>query len=246
LVTTWIGGALRRAVIGETPGMRPVRVRALVVVMAVAGVAAGVAGCGGDDGGGSPPPTTSAALAGLPGGARDLRDVSGLTLIDYSEDPGGEEFAVKASPGRLLLVYFGYLSCPDVCPLTMADTANALHRMGEQADRVEVAFVTVDPDRDTGDRLRSYMEHFFPEGHRHGLRPRGEEDLSKAEYLFAMRYDIPPHEPGEFYAVSHTGSTYVVDDRGRLVWEWPFGTTAEQIAAVLGALLDEPLPSPDT
>jgi protein SCO1/2 len=218
---------------------RPV-LRSLATVVAVAGLSVGAAGCGGEvDDTGSAPPTTSAALTTIAGSARDLRDVSGLTLIDHSGDPGGEEFSLRASPGRLLLVYFGYLSCPDVCPLTMADTANALHRLGDRADDVEVAFVTVDPERDTGDRLRSYMEHFFPEGHRHGLRPRSEEDLSKAEYLFTMRYDIPPHEPGEFYAVSHTGSTYVVDDRGRLVWEWPFGTTAEEIATALEVLLDE-------
>lgn len=212
--------------------------RSLLAVVAVVVLAGGAAACGDEAGEtDAAPPTTSAALRDIAGSARDLRDVSGLTLIDHSEDPEGEEFALKASSGRLLLVYFGYLSCPDVCPLTMADTANALYRLGDRAGDIEVAFVTVDPERDTGDRMRSYMEHFFPEGHRHGLRPRSEEDLSKAEYLFTMRYDIPPHEPGEFYAVSHTGSTYVVDDRGRLVWEWPFGTTAEEIATALEVLL---------
>ena len=74
----------------------------------------------------------------------------------------GEQFDFVAPEDGLLLVYFGYTSCPDVCPTTLADVRTALGRLGEDADRVELVMATVDPDRDTPERLAHYVRWFNP------------------------------------------------------------------------------------
>lgn len=165
--------------------------------------------------------------------------VDDLVLTDYATDPAGAPFALRADPGGLLLVYFGYLSCPDVCPLTMADTATGLAELTpDEAARVQVGFVTVDPARDTGAAMVGYLGHFFPDGGTHALAATDDGALNKVTYRFGAKWQVDPHAPGDTsYGVAHTGDTYVVDDEGRLVWRWPFATTGADLAAAVRALL---------
>ena len=86
--------------------------------------------------------------------------VDAVTLPDVSN--GGEPFEFRAADGGLLVVYFGYTNCPDVCPTTMADLRTALGDIGDDADRVDVAMVTIDPDRDTP-VLTDYVQSFVPD-----------------------------------------------------------------------------------
>lgn len=169
-----------------------------------------------------------------------VRRTDAVSLPDFALDPNGVNFPFKASPGDLLVVYFGYLTCPDICPVTMADIASGLEEAGPSiADRVEVAFVTVDIERDTGARMTDYLKHFFPNQTVRALRAVDAFQLYGASYAFGAQWQVDPHEPGATtYGVAHSGLTYVVDDKGQLVWEWPFGTTGPEVAATLTQLMD--------
>ncbi len=175
----------------------------------------------------------------LPGVARDpMPAVDGLTFVDHRTADAPQEVDLIPDPGELLFVYFGYLSCPDVCPMTMSDIAQARDAVGPAlAARTRVAFVTVDPQRDGPDRLRSYLSHFFDDDY-HALIPVDEAALAAAADRLGVRYEIEAHEPGdERYDVLHSALTYVVDDRGHLVRELPFGATPDDYARLIRALL---------
>lgn len=150
---------------------------------------------------------------------------------------GGAPMEMTAPEGELLLVYFGYTSCPDVCPTTMADISAALVDLPpERADKVRVAMVTVDPDRDTHEVLSSYLRHFFSHGV--ALRTTDPDELEAAASAFGVQWQIEEHAPGEPYDVAHTAITYVVDDRGTVVVEWPFGFDSEAMTSDLNLILE--------
>jgi protein SCO1/2 len=173
-----------------------------------------------------------------------VRKTDTVSLPDYANDPGGVDFSFKAAPGNLLVVFFGFLTCPDICPVTMADIAAGLEQAGPNVDQhIEVAFVTVDFERDTGPRMVEYLTHFFPDSTIHALRAPDSVQLSAVTSQFGAQWQVDPHEPGAAtYGVAHSGVTYVVDDRGQLVWEWPFGTTGPEVAATLKQLMDTVYP----
>jgi protein SCO1 len=176
-----------------------------------------------------------ATLAGI---VRDPpQQVTGLTFLDHSA-PTPREVDLVPAPGELRLVYFGYLSCPDVCPMTMADIARARRELDPgQAARTSVAFVTVDPERDDPDRLRGYLSHFFDDAGLPLTAP-DQEVLDDAASRLGVRYEIEPHAPGaERYDVDHSAITYVIDDTGTVVRELPFGVTSDELAQVIRALL---------
>ena len=165
------------------------------------------------------------------------RSVGTTSLPDHSTSPDGVTFPFRAPEGELLVVYFGYLSCPDICPVSMNDLAAGLTDLGPLASRVEVAFVTVDIERDTGERINEYLAHFFPGTTTHSLRAADPDALGVVSSAFGAQWQIDPHEPGaNDYGVAHSGSTYVVDDQGRVVWEWPFGTSGPDIAVTINQL----------
>ncbi len=160
--------------------------------------------------------------------------VDTVALPDVSN--GDAPFEFTAPPGELLLVYFGFTFCPDVCPTTLSDLQAALGELGDDAERVEVAFVTVDPGRDDGEKLTSYIG-FFTDGRGHALRTEDPELLAAAAEPFGVEYEVTINEEGEI-EVGHTASLFVVDDRGRLLLTWPFGTPPEVLAGDLAWLLE--------
>lgn len=166
-------------------------------------------------------------------------EVGDVTLPDVTD--ANPAFAMAAQPGGLLLVYFGYTSCPDICPTTMSDISTALERLAPSlASRVDVAMVTVDPERDTAEVLDGYLAHFFDDATRHALRTEDPAQLEAAKQAFGVRSEIEVHRPGDDdYEVAHTAVTYAVDGAGRVVVEWPFGTTADAIRSDLETLLEE-------
>jgi len=177
--------------------------------------------------------------AELPGTVRDpAPEIHGLTFVDHSAPTGPREVDVVPDDQGLTLLYFGYLSCPDVCPMTMVDIARAQDELDPgQAARTQVAFVTLDPQRDDPDRLRAYLDLFF-DSNRLALTAADDRTLDDAREQLGLRYEIEPHDPGDdSYDVAHSALTYVIDDTGRVVRELPFGVTPEEIAAVLRAHL---------
>lgn len=162
-----------------------------------------------------------------------------VTLPDESPEGEGKPVALKGSDGGLMLVYFGYTSCPDVCPTSMADLRLALADLdADQRDRIQVSMVTVDPKRDTGKVLNGYLGHFFNEGEYHSLRTDQPKQLARAEKAFGASHELgKPDAEGE-YDVSHTAQIYAVDDRGIVRVEWPFQTDPELITQDLINLLE--------
>lgn len=148
---------------------------------------------------------------------------------------GGTDFALRAADGKLLLVYFGYTACPDVCPTTLADIRTALGDLGDRADIVELAMVTVDPDRDTGEVLAGYVQSFVAGSH--ALRTEDDDLLADAAFVLGAGYQVEETDDGEV-EVLHTAHVYVIDDRGDLLVTWPFGMEPADMTSDLRILLD--------
>ncbi|MGD8925584.1 MAG: SCO family protein [Thioalkalispiraceae bacterium] len=146
--------------------------------------------------------------------AWSTKDISGLMpTLAFHLTEANRNKAVTAEDyrGKILLLYFGYMHCPDICPTTLKHLQNALAPLGQLASQVQVLFVSVDPDRDTLSELKSYTEFFGPQvvglrGNQEALRK-----LTK-RYRVTYGYDKPDDE-GE-YTVSHSSAVYVFDRRG--------------------------------
>ncbi|MEN8040490.1 MAG: SCO family protein [Actinomycetota bacterium] len=160
------------------------------------------------------------------------RSVADIELPDASND--GAAFALSAKDDGVLLVYFGFTFCPDVCPTTLADLRTALASMGEAAESVDVSMVTVDPDRDTPEVLATYIEHFIEGGH--ALRTDDTELLKAAGDAFGASFDVIKLDDGRI-DVLHSAYIYAVDDQGVIVASWPFGAEPDTIVADLTAFL---------
>lgn len=158
--------------------------------------------------------------------------VGDITLPDLSN--GDADFALRAAPGKILLVYFGYTNCPDFCPNTMANVKLARQQLDDPA-KLEMAMVTVDPNRDLG-TLASYVTSFIPDAH--ALGTANDTELARAASAFGVSYDVSTDASGE-PAVGHTTLLYAVDDTGHVVLAWPFGVSKDDLAADVGQLLDQ-------
>ena len=172
------------------------------------------------------------ALAGV---VRDPALEVGSVQLTSSD---GSTVSMKADPGELLVATFGYTFCPDICPTTLNDLSIVVNDLPDDlSDRVSVAFVTVDPERDTPEVLSSYVEAFFTDRGL-GLHGADEAQLAQATEAFGVQFQIDDHEPGSInYSVAHTAVTYVIDERGSVIVEWPFGTEIDDMTSDLTTLL---------
>ncbi len=134
-------------------------------------------------------------------GQFDLATLDGhdVTLADYR--------------GKWVLIYFGYTSCPDVCPTTLTELGGALRQLGPKANRVQALFITVDPVKDTRDVMVRYLKAFDPRIA--GLRG-DPDDIETAAKSFHVYYRARSLGGGE-YAIDHSSFIYVIDPRGRFV-----------------------------
>jgi protein SCO1/2 len=137
--------------------------------------------------------------------------------------------------GSVVLLYFGYTSCPDVCPTTLAELAAVKQQLGAAAQRLRVALVTVDPERDTPKRLRVYTRTFDPTFL--GLTgPRATlVKVWKAYGVYVQSHRVPGSSEG--YVVDHSATTFGIDADGNLRLAIPFGTPADDIRHDLQLLL---------
>jgi protein SCO1/2 len=158
------------------------------------------------------------------------RPIGPLTLADQH----GREYVLGAADERLAVVFFGYTSCPDVCPTTLAEYRRVHDLLGERAQEVSFIFVTVDPERDTPERMGEYVARFNPAFI--GLSGT-EQELEPVWESFFVYREIDSHEPGDHYLVDHTSRTYVLDRDGLLRLTFPFGLEVEAMASDLRELL---------
>lgn len=163
--------------------------------------------------------------------------VQGLQFEDVWEREEPALVDLIPEPGSVTLAYFGYLTCPDMCPMTMADIRRARQLLGDElADRTTVAFVTLDPARDDAARLNRYLALFF-DANVLALTAPDEAMLDRATEQLGVRFEVEEPDEHGAYEVMHSAITYVVDPDGRVVRELPFGVSAEDIAQVVEVTL---------
>ncbi len=208
--------------------------RTFLLTGLVVSLALPLAACG-DDTDPVAEPTTTAAPRVLSGYQTDPPlDVSGLALPEASN--GGEQFELVAQPGKLLVVYFGYTHCPDVCPTTLYDLKKALEQMGDQAALVDVSMGTIDPERDTDEVMTGYLQSFVPAGH--ALRTTDQDLLKSVTGAFGASYSVTPAADGGEPEVGHSPFVYIVDENAHVVLTWPFGLPSDAMAIDLEILLE--------
>jgi protein SCO1/2 len=162
--------------------------------------------------------------------------VADQTITRVDETGGESPFVFKAGEEKLLVVYFGFTNCPDLCPTTLADLRSAFRRIPGSAEKVDVAMVTVDPERDTADRLVPYLSSFVDDPV--ALRTEDTDLLERVEAAFLASSSIKKEATGKV-DVSHTAATYVVDANGVVIVEWPFGIGADGMENDLRILLED-------
>jgi protein SCO1 len=144
-------------------------------------------------------------------------DITGGTAFgkDFSLlDPEGKVRTLADFKGKVVLMFFGYTQCPDVCPSTLTEMQQVMDLMGKQSDKVQVIFVTVDPQRDTAAILKQYVPAF--DKRFLGLRPADDAALEKVTKDFKIFYrKVPGSSPGS-YTMDHTAGSYAFDPEGRL------------------------------
>lgn len=214
--------------------------RSFLTLCATAALLSVAVSCSGDDGAdgqtgdapqaGDDVETYSGYVVDPPNVVADVPMPVAATGTDTPED-----FDMSAVPGGLNLVYFGYTFCPDVCPTTMSDVRRVLAALPEEeAEKVGVAMVTIDPARDTAEVLTDYVHNFVEDGV--ALRTDDDAQLRAAADAFGANYDVRTNDEGDI-EVSHTGELYAVDDTGTVVMQWPFGTSHESITRDVRSLL---------
>lgn len=139
-----------------------------------------------------------------------------ITGADYGrslelQDTSGRERHLEDFRGKAVVLFFGFTHCPDVCPTTLADLAGVMKTLGADAERVQVLFVTVDPERDTAEALAKYVGAFDPRF----IALRG--DLAATQRM-AKEFKIyfEKRKQGESYTIDHSAQSYVIDPQGRL------------------------------
>jgi protein SCO1/2 len=149
----------------------------------------------------------------------------------------GEQFQLEDLRGKIVLLFFGYTSCPDVCPTTMAELKTALDRIGpERAEKVKVVYVTVDPQRDDPQRVQEYANHFNKEFI--GLSGP-ETDLAKIWSDYGVFRSVAEGSPATGYLVDHTARITLIDQEGNLRASYGFETPVEDIVHDLNLLLKD-------
>nr|WP_230411545.1 SCO family protein [Collimonas humicola] len=163
-------------------------------------------------------------------------DVTGLGYArDFAlTDHTGKPRTLADYKGKAVVVFFGYTQCPDVCPTTMVEMANVLKQMGPLASRVQVLFVTVDPERDTQELLSKYVPAFDPSFVGLYGDAAATEKVAKEFRVFYQK--VPGKTPGS-YSMDHTAGSYVFDPEGHIRLFIRHGQGPEPIAHDLKLLL---------
>jgi protein SCO1/2 len=157
-----------------------------------------------------------------------LQELEGFT------DHSGRRFTSADYNGKAVVLFFGYTQCPDICPTNLTALQEALRRLGSEAERVQVVFVTVDPERDTEAVLANYVPWFDPRFI--GLR-NDPQTTRRAARAFRVYYAQVKGETALNYSVDHTAESYAYDPQGRLRLQIRHGETPAHISEDLSKLL---------
>lgn len=164
-----------------------------------------------------------------------------LTGVGYARDfelrtPAGEVRRLADYKGQVVVLFFGYTQCPDVCPSTLGELKLVKQRLGPEGDRVRGLFVTVDPERDTPSVLKDYIAHFGPGMEALWTAPEQLPALAKEFKVFFAKV---PRKGAEGYSVDHTAASFLFDTRGRIRVYMPYGKEPQALEQDLRSLLAE-------
>ncbi|VTU44784.1 SCO family protein [Variovorax sp. RA8] len=151
-------------------------------------------------------------------------------------DADGRVRTLSDFKGKVTVVFFGFTSCPDVCPTTLTELAEVKRSLGKDGARVQGVLVTIDPERDTPEVLKAYMSAFDPSFV--ALRGSPEQTQATAKE-FRVYYRKVPNKEGTNYSMDHTAASYVFDPQGRVRLFTRYGIGAKPLAADIKRLLAE-------
>ena len=152
------------------------------------------------------------------------------------EQADGSTFRMSDQQGKIVLLYFGFTSCPDVCPTTLVDVKRAFAALGEKANEVVLVFITVDPERDTVVKMAEYASAFHPD---FVALSGTEEELLPIYERYGVYREKEKVESEIDYLYAHTAIIYVIDRDGKWRMSFPFGMGPEPMAEDLSHLLKE-------
>lgn len=167
------------------------------------------------------------------GSARGL-DITGANYgLDFHlTDAQGRERSLADYKGKVVMLFFGFIQCPDVCPTAMARAAEVMGLLGDDGSKVQTLFITVDPERDTAEALQAYTSAFHPSFV--GLRTDPQRTKETADHFKVFYRKVPS---GGSYTMDHTAMTYAYDPAGRLRLALRPELTAKDVAADVAVLL---------
>jgi protein SCO1 len=154
--------------------------------------------------------------------------------FELRQNDGGL-FRLSEQKGSVVLIFFGYTSCPDVCPITLSELRKVQEQLGENASQIQVVFITVDPERDTPEVIQKYVSIFNPAF----IGLSGSiEDLEPVWREYGVYREVEQVETSAAgYLVTHTARTYLIDQDGNLRLSYSFGTAIDDIVHDLMVLI---------
>lgn len=160
-----------------------------------------------------------------------------LTGVSFGRDfnlqgPNGKRYTVKDFKGKALMIFFGFTQCPDVCPTALARAVEIKSLLGEDADKLQVIFITIDPERDSPEMLAAYTDAFDPSFL--GLYGTLDETQTVAKEFKIYYKKVPT---GSSYTMDHSALSYVFDTNGKLRISLPHAQSAEECAEDIRQLL---------
>ncbi len=170
--------------------------------------------------------------------AFNATDITGGSFDPSFEltDHTGARRTLEDFRGKVVTVFFGFTQCPDVCPGTLIEMKEVMALLGEDADRVQTLFITVDPERDTPEVLAAYVPAFDPRF----LGLYGEPDeIARVARGYRVFYEKVPGSSPENYQINHTAASYVIDPQGELRLFVKHGSGAEALAHDIRLLLEQ-------
>ena len=144
-----------------------------------------------------------------------------FTLLDHT----GKKRSLAEFKGKVVLIYFGYMFCPDICPTDLSNLAGLLKRLGKDSDQVQTIFITLDPERDTPELMGRYVQHFD----KRILGLRGTEQQTKQVATQYKTFYEKVSLNGNQYVIDHTAFIYIMNRAGKYVAFFPPGTSPERM-----------------
>lgn len=145
-------------------------------------------------------------------------------------DPNGKSRNLAEFRGKVVLLYFGFMTCPDICPTDLLAIGKTIQGLGADGDKVQPVFITLDPERDTRDALRGYVASFHP---RFVALTGSEAEVRRVATVYKVFFEKVPLPGTSTYTIDHAAFTFLLDREGKYVGLFPPGTPPERMAIML-------------